>query len=173
MITDRPTNPGTLQQELGKRRPFDLPEQEAYLNLQRTHSVLSAPFERLFEQHGLSSSGFNILRILRGAREAGLEHGRPCHAIGDEMVARVPDVTRLVDRLEKAGLVSRCRCTKDRRVVYVAITRAGLDLLARLDGPTLDLHRAQLGHLTAEELRELSRLLERCRSRGPGAEPGA
>lgn len=160
-----PSSP--LQHELGKRRPFEVPEQEAYLNLVRTHGHLAAAFDRLFEAHGLSASGFNILRILRGAREAGLEHGRACHDIGGQMVARVPDVTRLVDRLEKAGLVARHRCTKDRRVVYVAITEAGLALLTELDGPTVELHRAQLGHMSPEELRELSRLLARARS-GPG-----
>lgn len=158
--------PSLLQQELGKRRPFDVPEQEAYLNLVRTHGHLSAAFDRLFEAHGLSPSGFNILRILRGAREAGIEHGRACHEVGEQMVARVPDVTRLVDRLEKAGLVARHRCTKDRRVVYVAITEAGLELLARLDGPTVALHRAQLGHMTPAELAELSRLLVLARA-GP------
>ncbi len=164
MMKQPAQRPATLQHELGKRRPFDHPEQEAFLNLMRTQSVLASPFDRLFEEHGISASGFNILRILRGAREAGLEHGKPCHAIGEQMVARVPDVTRLVDRLEKAGLVARHRCTKDRRVVYVAITNAGLELLARLDGPTLELHRAQLGHMTPAELQELSRLLTLARA---------
>lgn len=157
----------SLAAELGKRGPFASPEQEAHLNLAKTASILGSAFDRMFDAHGLSGSSYNILRILRGAKEAGVVYGKPCHVIGEQMVARVPDVTRLVDRLEKAGLVERHRCTKDRRVVYVAITAAGMELLARLDAPTVELHRAQLGHMTAEELHELSRLLTLARS-GPG-----
>src|SRR5690242_9245315 len=94
-----------LAAEIGKRRPFELPEQEAYLNLLRTMSFLSADGERMLKEHGLSEATYNILRILRGAGDA----GRPSGEIGRDMITRVPDVTRLVDRLEKMGLATRCR----------------------------------------------------------------
>ena len=89
----------TLGDEIGKSKPFETPEQEAYLNLLRTASVLSEGFARLFAAHGLSETAYNALRILRGAGEG----GRMCQEIGGQLVARVPDVTRLVDRLERRG----------------------------------------------------------------------
>src|SRR5262245_39196649 len=148
-----------LQQELRKKNPFDAPEQEAALNLLRTHDHLQQEFARLFGEHGISSPQYNVLRILRGAGGEGL----PCLEIGARMITRMPDVTRLADRLEEAGYVQRCRSDKDRRVVLVRITQAGLDLLARLDKPVLDLHRRLLGHLSRAELDELNRLLVKAR----------
>jgi DNA-binding MarR family transcriptional regulator len=103
-----------------------------------------------------------VLRILRGSGD----DGRPATEIGPDMVVRVPDVTRLVDRLERDGYVERTRCSRDRRVVWVCITQAGLDLLKTLDPAVLDLHKAQLGHLTQKELSTLSRLLTKARHRG-------
>lgn len=166
MNTKRPSHPTpSLAAEIGKSRPFDSPAQEAYLNILRTASRLTAPFEALFKQHDLSESTYNALRILRGGTLGQSPPGkRPCHEIGEHLVARVPDVTRLIDRLESAGLVERSRCNEDRRVVYVAITRRGLDLLARLDRPMMDLHTRQLAHLSRRELAELSRLLVKARS---------
>ena len=149
----------TLQHELRKRGPFESPEQEAYLNIQRSAATLSVPFERLFRSRGLTVASYNALRILRGAGEC----GRECHEIGEHMVAHVPDVTRLIDRLESAKLVTRSRCDKDRRVVRVTITRTGLALLSQLDQPVLDLHRGQLGHLTRKELGDLNQILVRAR----------
>ena len=153
-----------LQHELGKRKPFDAPEQEAFLNMIRTVSVLSAAFQRLFRAHKLSESTYNALRILRGAGSDPESKGvRTCSEIGEHLVAQVPDVTRLIDRLEELGFAERVRCDKDRRVVHVKITRKGLDLLAKLDEPLLELHRTQLRHLTRSELVELSRLLVKAR----------
>jgi DNA-binding MarR family transcriptional regulator len=149
----------SLQQELRKKNPFDSPEQEAHLNLVRTTVMLGGAFERLFKAHGLSGATYNVLRILRGSQP----HGRPCHEIGEDLVAGVPDVTRLIDRLEKAGLAQRVRCPKDRRVIWIQITKEGLKLLDKLDRPTLDLHRSQLGHLGKRKLKELSELLEEAR----------
>jgi DNA-binding MarR family transcriptional regulator len=149
-----------LQVELGKRHPFDSPEQEASLNLARTHDHIHAEFARLFDSHGISPPLYNVLRILRGHGGDGV----PCQVIGDEMVTRMPDITRLVDRLEKAVLVERRRTSKDRRVVLVRITKAGLDLLAVLHQPVLKLHQRLLGHLSREELAELNRLLVEARS---------
>lgn len=157
----------SLQQELRKRRPFESPEEEAYLNLLRTTAHLGAEVAALFRAYGLSASAYNVLRILRGHHPQGL----PSHQIGEQMVARVPDVTRLVDRLEKMGLAERVRTDHDRRVVIVRITKAGLDVLAKLDRPIAELHKKQLGHLTARELAELNRLLVRARYPDGGENP--
>jgi DNA-binding MarR family transcriptional regulator len=148
----------TLQHELRKKKPFDSPEQEACLNLVRTQDHIGHHFAQLFGDHGISGPQYNVLRILRGAGE-----GLPCQEIGSRMITRMPDITRLVDRLEGVGLVTRCRTPQDRRLVLVTITPAGLDLLARLDSPVLDLHKRLLGHLNREELAELSRLLVKAR----------
>jgi DNA-binding MarR family transcriptional regulator len=147
-----------LADELGKRRPFDLPEQEVYLNLLRTADALAGEFAQLFKQHGLTDAQYNALRILRG-------HGCPIPTrwIAEEMVTREPDITRLIDRLERAGLVRRERSKTDRRVVRVRITAKGTALLAKLDRPVLALHRRQLGHLGERKLASLSRLLSAAR----------
>lgn len=149
---------GDLRREIKKRGPFDSPEQEAMLNLVRTNDRFQLRFSRLFREHGLTASQYNVLRILRGEGKP-----LPCLEIADRMIAAVPGITGLIDRLEALGLVARDRSTEDRRVIYVAITAKGLDLLATLDGPVEDLHKALIGHLTRDELRELSRLLEKAR----------
>lgn len=147
-----------LQHELKKKRPFDSPEQEAILNLLRTNDRFQNRFGRLFRDFGLTNSQYNVLRILRG-------EGRPlpCLEIAERMVQVVPAMTGLLDRLEKQGWIARNRCTEDRRVVHVELTAAGGKLLAQLDTPVNELHQRLLGHLTAEELRRLSRLLEKAR----------
>ncbi|MBS0197847.1 MAG: winged helix-turn-helix transcriptional regulator [Planctomycetes bacterium] len=150
----------TLAQEIGKQRPFESPSQEAYLNILRTASVLSAPFAHLFDSAGLSEATYNALRILRAAGA----QGRLCNEIGAQLVARVPDVTRLVDRLEKAGLARRRREGSDRRAVRVSITAAGLARLADLDQPITDLHNSQLAHMSESQLNTLSKLLVKARS---------
>ncbi len=151
-------SPSSLAREIGKKKPFDSAEQEAHLSIQRTAAVLGAPFAELFRSHGLTSPTYNVLRILRGAATTGPGR-RSCHEIGEQLIAQGPDVTRLVDRLEAQGLAERCRCEEDRRVVYVQITRKGLDVLARLDEPTMRLHREQLGHMSKGDLAALIRLL--------------
>lgn len=145
----------SLQAEIGKKNPFAIPEQEAYLNIIRTATMFAADFERLFKEHGLSGATYNALRILR----AGGREGRTCNDIGSDLVAQVPDVTRLVDRLERAGLAERCRCQADRRVIFVKITKKGLGVLAKVDKPLLALHRKQLAHLGEKRLESLNRLL--------------
>jgi DNA-binding MarR family transcriptional regulator len=147
-----------LQQELQKRNPFDAPEQELALNVVRTADQLQRDFARLFKQRGLTEPQYNVLRILRGA---GTE--LPCLEIAGRMISHLPDITRLVDRLEGAKLVERRRTEADRRVVLVRITEAGLKLLGDLDAPVVELHRRQLGHLSAEEMAELNRLLVKAR----------
>lgn len=157
--------PPALQQELGKKTGFDSPEQQAYLNLAYTHAQLSAAFAALFKSHGLSEATYNILRVLRGVRKHP-ENGKdalPSGEIGCRLVTRVPDVTRLIDRLVKAELVDRIRGEADRRVVLVRITTKGLMLLRKLDTPVLELHRQTLGHMTRSELKQFNQLLERAR----------
>lgn len=159
-----------LARQTGKLRPFDAPEQEAYLNLIRTQAVLGAMLHRLFKPHGLTESSYNLLRILRGARPEAL----PCSEIRARLVVPVPDVTRLLDRLEARGLVERFRDADDQRVVRARPTRKALALLDRLDGPLLEAHRAQLGHLAPAELEALSRLLEAAREpHEPRVQPDA
>jgi DNA-binding MarR family transcriptional regulator len=152
----------SLQSELKKRQPFDSPEQEAYLNVLRTAATLGSDFDRLFKAHDLSEATYNILRILRGHAESH-PGGIPCQTIGDELISRLPDVTRLVDRLERAGMVKRSSTPQDRRVVLVGITRKGLAALEALDEPVAALHRRQLAHLARTDLDELSRLLVKAR----------
>ena len=149
---------GDLRRELKKRRPFESPEQETLLNLMRTNDRFQFQFARLFRDHGLTPSQYNVLRILRG--EGG---PLPCLEIAARMIAAVPGITGLIDRLEATGLVTRERSTEDRRVVYVSITAKALDVLAGLDGPVDVLHKTLVGHLTLDELRELNRLLEKAR----------
>ncbi len=147
-----------LQNELKKKRPFESPEQEAALNVLRTNDQLQNRFLRLFREYGVTPSQYNILRILRG-------EGKPMPSleIGERMIQVVPAMTGLIDRLEKQGLVRRERCLEDRRVIYIVLTEEGEQLLAKLDEPVAELHRALLGHLSKSELAELSRLLEKAR----------
>jgi DNA-binding MarR family transcriptional regulator len=148
-----------LQVEIDKRNPFDSLEQEAYLNLARTLGFLAQEFDRLFQQHGLSAPQYNVLRILRGRGGDGVS----CLDIAKNMVHRMPDITRLGNRLEHAGYVTRGRTSEDRRVVLLRITPAGLEVLSRLDAPVGALHQQLLGHLAADELAELNRLLVKAR----------
>ena len=149
---------GRLQEELKKKRPFDSLEQEATLSIARTADRLGICFSRLFREHGLTPSQYNVLRILRG-------EGRPLPIleVADRLIAAVPGITGLIDRLEALALVCRERSTEDRRVVFVAITAKGLDLVAKLDAPEAALHKRLIGHLSPDELRELIRLLEKAR----------
>ncbi len=155
----------TLQHEIKKRRPFDLPEEEALLNLRRSASWLGNQQERFLKAWGVSEAQYNALRILRGARLGG-DAALPCLEVAARMIAAVPDITRLVDRMENSGLVERRRTSHDRRIVLVSITRAGLDLLARIDKPLAEFVKGQLGHLSRSELGALNRLLVKARRSG-------
>lgn len=135
-------------------------EEAAFLDLLRTCDLLSRGPAQVLKSAELSSNQYNVLRILRGAPE-----GLPCGEIANRMITRDPDITRLVDRLEKRGLISRCRETQDRRMVIVRIAPKGLKLLATLDGPVQQIHRKQLGHLGRQTLRQLSQLLAAVRTR--------
>jgi DNA-binding MarR family transcriptional regulator len=149
----------TLAREIKKAKPFDVREQEAFLNLARTWDVLSGEMAvSVFKPAGLTPAQYNVLRILRGAGGA-----LACGEIGARMIAREPDMTRLLDRLETRGLVARSREASDRRVVSVRITPAALKALEALDPQVLAAHRKQLGHMTKKELERLIALLEKAR----------
>ena len=149
-----------LQHELKKRRPFDSPEEEAALSVVRTSDQLQHRSARLLREYGLTSSQYNVLRILRGEGKP-----LPILEIASRTITVVPGITGLIDRLEQAGFVNRLRCEKDRRVIYVALTDQGLATLAALDEPLIALHRKLLGHLTQAELKEVIRLLEKMREK--------
>jgi DNA-binding MarR family transcriptional regulator len=134
------------------------PEELTFLELCRTTDILSRKVSEVLKAEELSSNQYNVLRILRGALD-----GLPCGEIGNRMITRDPDITRLLDRLEKRNLIARSRETRDRRMVMARITPEGLDLLARTDEPVREAHRAQLGHLGRERLRALKDLLQLAR----------
>ena len=142
-----------------KVRSAGSPEEAAYLDLVRTADVLTRAGIGVLRAEELSSTQYNVLRILRGSPE-----GLACGEIASRMITRDPDVTRLLDRLEKRGLISRCRETKDRRTVMARITPDGLKLLTQLDEPVQKTHRKLLGHLGRERLRALTELLRVARS---------
>jgi len=130
-------------------------EEAAFLDLLRTTHLLSRGLIHVLKAEDLSATQYNVLRILRGAPE-----GLPCGEIANRMITRDPDVTRLLDRLEKRKLIARCRESEDRRTVMTRIRPEGLKLLGRLDAPVQAAHRKLLGHLGPKRLQELTRLLQ-------------
>ena len=150
---------GSIQPKSGRRRTA-CAEEAAFLELLRTCDLLSRGPAQVLKVEDLSATQYNVLRILRGAPE-----GLPCGEIASRMITRDPDITRLLDRLEKRELISRCRETKDRRMVMARITPEGLKLVARLDAPVEESHRKQLGHLGRERLRALTELLHACHTK--------
>lgn len=157
-----------LQRELKKRGDFESLAQETWLNIVRTGSRLTLRFERLFASYGLTSTQYNVLRILRGEGQP-----LPCLEIAQRLIASVPGITGLIDRLEDAGLVQRERSAEDRRVVYVAITDSALALLKRIDKPLGELHRQVLEPLSESEQLELIRMLEVLRAADERADENA
>lgn len=139
-------------------RPIASAEESAFLDLVRTCDLLSRKLAGVLKPAELSTTQYNVLRILRGAKEA-----LPCGEIATRMITRDPDITRLLDRMEKRGLIARSRETKDRRIVLTRITPEGLEVLADLDAPVQNAHRAQLGHLGPRRLRKLAELLRTAR----------
>jgi DNA-binding MarR family transcriptional regulator len=145
----------TLHEELGESQPFQVPEQEAYLNLVRTHALLSDEVAELFKQHHLSQPLYNVLKVVARMGSAGM----PSQSIAQYMVARDPDITRLVDRLQTDLLIERERDERDRRIVRVRVTQSGLNAIEKLDPLIWKLHQQQLGHLNQEKLELLNQLL--------------
>jgi DNA-binding MarR family transcriptional regulator len=153
----------SLQDEIRQSRPFSSPEQEVYLSLLRTASLLSDGVDRVLRDAGLTGPQYNVLRILRGAEPDGLCRNE----LRDRMLTRMPDMTRLLDRMEAAGLVRRERGSRDRRQVGTRITEEGLGLLAALDAPVAEEHRRRLGAVGEERLRALLALLAEVRAAAP------
>lgn len=145
----------SLQQDLRQTKPFTSLQAEAYLSVVRTSSALMDMVEYLLKPYGISATQYNVLRILRGAGEGGLCRNE----LRDRMLTRMPDMTRLLDRMEEAGLVTRSRERDDRRMVLTQITARGRELLSQLDRPMNDLHRKQLAQLDEGQLRSLIDLL--------------
>ena len=141
------------------RRRCDSPEQEAFLSLWRTYDRLRALEEELFGRYGLTPQQYNALRLLRS------QHPKPIRTLdlAGRLVSRAPDITRLLDKLERRGLVRRDRPADNRRVVRVAITAAGRALLRELREPVRRCHARQLGHLSPRELQGLLTLLRAAR----------
>jgi DNA-binding MarR family transcriptional regulator len=156
-----------LGEEILQQKPFVSLEEEAFLGLQRTASVLLQSLGRELKGHDLTPAQYNTLRILRGAEPDVLTSGGlTCGEIGERLVSPGPDVTRLLDRLEQRGLITRLRDAGDRRVVRARITEQGLDLLSHLDEPVGRMLGRLLGNLGQERLRTFVALLDEARSGG-------
>lgn len=150
-----------LGAELKQTKPFGSLEEEAALSIARTSAVLDHQVSQALKAHGLTPSQYNVLRILRGAGPDGLCRNE----VGARLVTQVPDVTRLLDRMEDTGLISRQRGAEDRRYVTTRITRKGLELVAALDAPVQDLLQSLLGHVSKKNLRALIDALAEVRAK--------
>src|SRR5688500_10192529 len=151
-----------LQEDIRQRKPFTSLEQEAQLTVVRTASLLVDAFEQMLRPYGITATQYNVLRILRGAGPEGLCRNE----LRDRMLTRMPDVTRLLDRMEEAGLVTRARDADDRRLVSTRITEQGRRLLEELEATVAEEHRRRLGRLDEAQLRTLVELLSRVREPG-------
>lgn len=150
---------GKILKEIRQNKPFSTVEEEAVLNITRTAEVLGRQMAEFLKGYALSSAQYNILRILRGAGKEGIT----CSELGDRLVTRDPDVTRLLDRMETRGLVKRERSKEDRRVVVTTIAKDGLDLVNSMDEPLRSLLKGGLGKLKKKDMLELIELLEQVR----------
>ena len=149
-----------LKEELKQTKPFRTLCQEAQLNIVRTSNVLSDAFEQMLKPFGITGTQYNVLRILRGAEPGGLCRNE----VSERLLNRMPDATRLLDRMEDAGLVTRERSTTDRRLVHTRITRKGREIVDGLDEASDIQHQKSLGHLSEQQLRSLIKLLELARN---------
>jgi DNA-binding MarR family transcriptional regulator len=151
-----------LQAELKQNKPFKSLQEEALLSITRTAAVVEHAVAQALRPHGITPTQYNVLRILRGAGQDGL-----CRQeVGERLVRRVPDVTRLLDRMEESGLIARRRGEDDRRFVATYITAKGLGLLATIDKEICHIHQQQIGHVDARRLKVLIDVLARVRARG-------
>jgi DNA-binding MarR family transcriptional regulator len=148
-----------LQTEINPAQPFPGLEEEVFLGLLRTADHLQRSLSDMLKPHRLSPTQYNALRILRGAGNQGL----PCQEIGHRMINRDPDITRLLDRLERQSLIRRGRERKDRRIIRACITPRGLELLRGLDAEIAKFHRDLLGHMGGSQLKSMIDLLETAR----------
>lgn len=150
-----------LREEIAQQKAFSSPEEEALLNLLRTADCLQRVLQRKIRPWGITSTQYNVLRILRGAQPRGLT----CSAIGDRMITAEPDITRLLARLRALKLIRQQRDKHDRRVLWTQISPAGLALLEETDSAVQQFPRELLGHLGDEQLATLIQLLEQARAR--------
>ena len=149
----------TLREAIQQQRPYRSLQEEASLNLHRTAQLLTARSDIFLRDYGVTPTQYNVLRILRGEGTEGLAAGD----LGERMITRDPDVTRLLDRLERRGLVERWRCTEDRRVVWTRITPQGTDVISPLDATVGEIPVRLLAHMGEDRLRQLVELLEEAR----------
>lgn len=152
----------TLQDEIKQTKPFRTLRQECQLNVVRTANQLSDSFEQMLKPYGITGTQYNVLRILRGAEPEGLCR----NDVSQRLLNRMPDATRLLDRMEEAGLVTRERSETDRRLVTTRITRKGRQLVDSLDDAADEQHEKSLGHLTEKQLHQLIDLLTLVRNSG-------
>lgn len=150
----------SVPERRAKAKRFDCPQQEVFLNLWRTYDRLRALEEELFARHGLTPQQYNALRLLRSAHPRKL----PTLGLGSRLISRAPDITRLVDKLHKGGLVARERPDDNRRVVMVGITSEGMALLDQIAAEVQQCHVRQLGHLSSDEMKVLINLLRKARA---------
>jgi DNA-binding MarR family transcriptional regulator len=151
-----------LQEEIKQTKPFESLQEELFLNLSRTTAMAEHAMEKRLRPHGLSPTQYNVLRILRGAGEKGLCQ----YEIAERLVAQVPDVPRIVERMEKAGWVGRTRGVEDRRMVMASLTAEGLALVEALDPKIGEIIAGIFEAMTEEEMRELNELLVVARKAG-------
>src|SRR5687768_4991954 len=150
-----------LREDLRQRKPFTSLEQEAQLNVVRTASLLVDSFEQMLRPYGITATQYNVLRILRGAEPDGLCRNE----LRDRMLTRMPDVTRLLDRMEEAGLVERTRDTEDRRMVTSRITKRASDLLDTLDSLVADHEKRMFVGISPDQIETLIDVLDVIRKR--------
>ena len=139
-------------------------EDHTFIALLKVADALQQEAEQLLKAHGLTGAQYNVLRILRGAEPEGLA----CSSIGERMISHDPDMTRLLDRMERRDWITRERQTSDRRVIKTRITGSGLGLLKSLDQPIHELHKRQFRHISGGRVKELARLLEELREERSG-----
>ncbi len=155
-----------LQREIKQGTPFASLKEEVWLNLLRTTAQLCHDVELRLRPFGLSTTQYNVLRILRGAGP----HGLCQYEIKDRLVAAVPDVPRILERMEKAGWVRRVKAETDKRLMMSTLTSAGTALAARLDDPVLAMMADLFQGLSEGEMKRLNELLVAARRiRGPHA----
>ena len=158
-VDNVPPMSASIREAIQQQKPFDSLQTEVMLTLMRTTDLLVERSHRPICGAGLTSSQYNVLRILRGAGEAGLQ----TYQVAERLVTRAPNITRLVDKLETKGFINRRRSDQDRRVVQLRITDAGIALLAELDDPVASATKEALLGLGEPELKELCQSLNRLR----------
>ena len=152
---------GRLKEEIKQTKPFTSLRGEAVLNVLRTADQFTRAISEALKPADISPTQYNVLRILRGAGK----DGWTCSEIGERMVTRDPDITRLLDRLEDRGLVERDRSEEDRRVVNVRITQKGTKILSEIEPMLKHVDQSLVGHLSEERVKLLIELLEEVRDR--------